>query len=320
MSTNSKLIQFGKAILFFLTLLGIAFMGVPRIMDTPVRDFVQTTAKSFTGMPYLFGYNATESINAIIERVTNSKTGRITREDVPAILTEVIREHRPDFPQPTVQFVTDAAFNLGVNMLPAEISDSRVLNPTLSLILPRALSVLTPARLPPRYPDLASPLFRAQTWYWVAAISTAIGVIALTWGMTRTILSPQDEKRRTRQVNSIILPPFLLMLGYFAYYLVTFRAVPPAVSIFSAPVYAGVTAWISFVFLAALTLVYFVIVQGVYLLPYFAERVSVLAVWRRLLSPLPTDLLGDLFHRLRYGRIIRYFAKLLFQHFAREAS
>jgi hypothetical protein len=73
-------------------------------------------------------------------------------------------------------------------------------------------------------------------------------------------------------------------------------------------------------FLLLAIFVYIVIALGITLLPYFAERVSILAVWRRLFIPPLINWTGEALHQLQADAIVKRVLKILFDHFAEEPA
>lgn len=319
MPTNT-IMRYVTLVGVLITLAAAVLWVIPKFMETPFRNAVQSVAKTYTGNPYLFGFNPTASVNEIIEGVLQNKSGRITREDAPKIVAEVINLYRPDFSKSTMQFVVEAAFNLAVGSLPPVISDPQVLTPILSAAIPMALSSLGPSKLPPKYPGLAEILFKNSVWMGIAVAAAVIGLIALIFGQTRKIICPRDEMSRTKIVNAMIVIPYILSLSALFYFLFTFKSAAPDAGIFSSPQYIGVTSWIFFSFLVASIAIYFGVTLTIYLLPYFVARINILAVWRRLFFPPLTNLIGDLLHRLKTSEIMMHFAKMLFKQFAREMA
>ena len=74
----------------------------------------------------------------------------------------------------------------------------------------------------------------------------------------------------------------------------------------------------TFLILASMT--YVLLALGITLLPYFAERVSILAVWRRLFIPPMINWAGNLLHQLQMDAIVKRVFKILFDHFAEEPA
>ncbi len=317
---SGKLKRIAKVVLA-LAIIVTGLWGIPHMMETPGRSLVQATASWLARNPYLFPQEG-EPLPVIVENALQKGGGQIDRDGLSGIITEIIRNYRPDFQGDTLNLAVTLATNLVLNQLPASVADDRVLTPLLTLTVPRAIAMLPAAKVPKRYPDLTTNLFKKSTWRWITGTAFVLGLAALAWATTRRIASPQDEANRTRVVNFLVTWPGLIvslvLLGVYLYPLLMSATTRNA--LFASTSAYTATLFICGFFLILAFMTYVLLALGITLLPYFAERVSILAVWRRLFIPPMINWAGNLLHQLQMDAIVKRVFKILFDHFAEEPA
>jgi hypothetical protein len=80
------------------------------------------------------------------------------------------------------------------------------------------------------------------------------------------------------------------------------------------------TLFICGLFLILASMTYIILALAITLLPYWAERVSILAVWRRLFIPPLINWAGNFLHQRQIDAIFKRVFKILFDHFAEEPA
>jgi hypothetical protein len=317
---SGKLKRIAKVVLA-LAIIVTGLWGIPHMMETPGRSLVQATASWLARNPYLFPQEG-EPLSVIVENALQKGGGQIDRDGLSGIITEIIRNYRPDFQGDTLNLAVTLATNLVLNQLPASVADDRVLTPLLTLTVPRAIAMLPAAKVPKRYPDLTTNLFKESTWRWITGTAFVLGFAALLWATTRRIASPQDEANRTRVVNFLVTWPGLIvslvLLGVYLYPLLMSATTRNA--LFASTSAYTATLFICGFFLILASMTYVLLALGITLLPYFAERVSILAVWRRLFIPPMINWAGNFLHQLQMDAIVKRVFKILFDHFAEEPA
>lgn len=303
--------------------LGVILAGVflvPRAMEAPGRNLVQAAVSSLINNPNLF--SSGERLDTIVQRSMDRAGGRISRDQLAPIVSEIVRAYRPDFPPDTVSLVTEFAVNLVLNQLPAFVSDDRVLTPLLTTMIPRAISNLSTARVPERYPDLTTRLFKETTWLWITVTAAVFGFAALAWATLKRVASPQEESARTRIVDFLVTWPGLFVsLGLLTYNLYPLLMNPKSrIALYESSSAFTATLFICGLFLLLALVVYVCLALMITLLPYWFDRVSILAVWRRIFVPPVVNFAGEMLHQARIDAILKRIIKLLFDQFAAGTS
>lgn len=314
--SSGVLFRFFKVLLACGLIAGFAFWGVPQSMSSGGRSAVQSLATSVTGNPYLFP-ELVPGPQAIIDRVLRERGGRVDRQGLGVIITDIVRHYRPDYSPDTVRLVADSAVNILLNQLPGSIADERALNPLITLALQQAVSLLPASKVSSGYIDITKDLFSAFTWRLLCGTAVAAGALALLLSLVFRPICPQDESRRTAWVNALIGLPLLLVLA------VPFHHVVMAGNLrllIGRADFMLATVTIVGVFLTAGILLYLLLSLIVLLLPYLAEQVSILAVWRRVFHPFTlVDPIGALLHDRRIRAIIARIFQMIVKHFPQEA-
>lgn len=314
--SSGVLFRVFKILLAIALIVGFAFWAVPQFMVSGGRSAVQSLATSVTGNPYLFP-ELLPGPQAIVDRVLRERGGRIDRQSLGPVVTDIVRFYRPDFSRDTVGLVADSAVNILLNQLPGSITDERALNPLLTLALQQAVSHLPGAKVSSGYIDITKDLFSAFTWRLLCGTAVVAGLLALLLSLVFRPICPQDESRRTAWVNALIGLPLLVVFAIPFHHVVmagNFRLLTSRADFILA------TVTIAGVFLVAGVLLYLLLSLTVLLLPFFAEQVSILAVWRRVFHPFTlVDPIGALLHDRRVRAILARIFQMIVKHFPQEA-
>jgi hypothetical protein len=301
----------------------IIFAGilvVPYSMDTPARNIVQAMVVGVTGNDNLFPREGNPLLE-VIARSFENPAGKTDQEKLRFIVRNVISTVQPGFQGALLANAVDHVVDSLTKRFPSPFDNSTLLAGPIGSAIQEAISFAL-GKMPPRYPDLTPHLFKKSTWQWITAAAMAFGTLALLVVTFWRIASPQDEAKRTRIVNVLITWPGLIVaLGLLNTYLspLLMNSVQRNALFASTSTFAA-TLIICAAFLLLAIFVYIVIALGITLLPYFAERVSILAVWRRLFIPPLINWTGEALHQLQADAIVKRVIKILFDHFAEEPA
>lgn len=294
----------------------LAYLAVPQLMAGPVRGLVQAATTSISGNPFLFP-DLTPGPRDIVDRVLRDRGGRIDRSSLPAVITDTVRLFRPDFPPDIANDVARLAFEFVMNQLPGLAVDEQTLTQSLTSAIQQAVSNRAPSRASTGYVDISNRLFSTVTWQILCSAAVAVGVAALlVWLFFRPVC-PQDETVRTRWINFLISLPFLVVFWIASRYIVMGGNFSLLIA---SKDFQIATAMIAAAFVLAGLVICTLLSLLVLLLPYWAEQVSVFAVWRRVFHPVTfVDVVGSVLHN-RLGRdIVARIIQMLVKNFPQEA-
>lgn len=314
---NKKVLNYLKAGAGLVVVLLVALLVVPPIIGGPVKSAVKSLAAAASGDPNLFG-DLTPSPGAIAQRVLQQRGGQIRQEDLPGILSEIIRLYRPDFNSNIVNSVMELAVPLVLAQLPGPINTPAELTPLLTRMVPLAIAQLPGARVEPKYPPQTLKSFDKETFTNIAYTAIGAGVVTLIWLSLYRPRCPQEEKRRVFMANILIAVPALIV-GFYLY-----QNFPGSISQYVSFKDNGrlilTTFVIVFSYLTLSLIFYFLVALALAGLPYLAERFWVLAPWRALVLPVLTNIIGNWAHLFKIAKVLKQILDVLRKHFPEEIA